>query len=130
MNGRFRAFAIALVAGLALAGCGGGDTPGGVAADEEESPLFKAIESGNLDKVREELTANPALLNQPQGRLGWTPLHKAAASDQVEVARFLLENGAEPNPNDIFNQTPYEAAVDAGASQEMMDTLESFGAED
>jgi ankyrin repeat protein len=69
-------------------------------------------------------------MNQPQGTLGWTPLHKAAATDQVEVAQLLLENGAAVNAPDTFGQTPLVVAKDTGASKEMLKLLKDHGADD
>jgi hypothetical protein len=37
----------------------------------------------------------------PYYRYGWTPLHRAAQSNYKDVARALLEHGAEANRIDL-----------------------------
>lgn len=97
---------------------------------EEQSDLFLAIEKGDLDAVREAISANPALVNQGEGSFRWTPLHKAAATDQVEIARLLLENGANVNAFDALRMTPLVVALDVGASDEFCELLRSAGGDD
>ena len=56
--------------------------------------LHDAIQSGNLDRVKEEL-ARGAGVNQPD-QMGATPLHDAAWTGNREIALYLLEHGADP----------------------------------
>jgi len=55
--------------------------------------LRQAVQSGNLEAVREEV-ARGANVNEREG-MGATPLHDAAWSGQLEIAAFLIEHGAE-----------------------------------
>ena len=54
--------------------------------------LHDAILSGDLDRVRQEITGG-ANVNQPD-QMGATPLHDVAWSGNLEIARFLLDHGA------------------------------------
>ena len=45
---------------------------------------------------------------------GRTPLHHAAAHMQDEVARFLLERGADPRAEDGHGRPPYQLVPDRG----------------
>lgn len=129
-----RIIAILLVTvsvGSGVTGCGSREVSlGEGAGSEPQSALFSAIEKGDLEAVRQELAGNPALVNQPQGRFFWTPLHKAAATDQVEIARLLLENGANVNAFDALRMTPLVVALDVGASDEFCELLRSAGGDD
>lgn len=128
-----RIIAILLVTvsvGSGVTGCGSREVSlGEGAGSEPQSALFTAIEKGDLEAVRQELAGNPALVNQPQGRFFWTPLHKAAATNQVEIAHFLLENGANVNAFDATRLTPLVVASDAG-HEEMIQLLRSAGGDD
>jgi ankyrin repeat protein len=48
------------------------------------------------------------------GRGGNTPLHAAATTGQLEAARWLLNQGADPNPLDYNQRTPTKVAVESG----------------
>jgi ankyrin repeat protein len=54
---------------------------------------------------------------------GETALHKAVFVDAREVARLLLERGADPNSKDVDNCTPFFSV----RSREMVELLRSFG---
>ena len=51
------------------------------------------------------------------GAGGTTPLHGAAMFDQVEMAEWLLRNGADPNLADYEGKTPFERAQVLGNAQ-------------
>jgi ankyrin repeat protein len=127
---RLASLGLVMAMGMALAACGSREAEVGSGPNIEESALSVAIGSGDLEAVKRELSGNPALLNQPEGPFGLTPLHKAAAADEVEIARFLIENGALVNVPSNLGQTPYSVAMDANASDEMMELLKSYGADD
>jgi cytohesin len=82
-----------------------------VGLDEE---LFEAVGDGNAAKVRELLKrgANPNAKNEH----GWTPLHRAAYRGHADVARLLLEHGADANAKskDSFFPTPLHLAAAVG----------------
>jgi ankyrin repeat protein len=58
--------------------------------------LHEAAALGDLDRVRGAVTLRPSELNAP-GPDGNTPLGSAVRFGNVEVARYLLEQGASPN---------------------------------
>jgi len=62
--------------------------------------LHDAIEKGDLERVRTLLAADPRALNDTAWAVARTPLHVAIRSQRVEVARYLIEQGAEVNARD------------------------------
>lgn len=102
----------------------------GSGPEEAKSALFVAIEAGDVEAVHAELSSNPSLLNQPEGGFAQTPLHKAVRSNQFEIVRYLVENGAEVNLFDNLSRTPLAAAIDTEAAPEIIQILEDFGAVD
>lgn len=70
--------------------------------------LILAATSGNLDQVKSILAANPSFLSGTENQ---TPLGAAVSNNQIEVARFLLEKGADPNAL-TYNSSPLAQALD------------------
>lgn len=71
--------------------------------------LYTAIICGELEEVRRVLSSRPELAHQPGGPRRWTPLlysaytrftHQQTLVHAVEIARVLLDHGA--NPNDFY----------------------------
>lgn len=56
------------------------------------------------------------------------PLHSAAASRQLEIARLLLANGADPNVRQQHDVTPLHSAAHNG-QEEMVQLLLQYGAD-
>jgi len=115
---------------MVLAGCGSATVQMGSGTDEVKSALFTAIEAGDVEKVHAELVRDGSLLNLPEGSLVQTPLHKAVRSNQFEIVRYLVENGAEVNIFDGLSRTPLAAAMDSEVSPEIIALLEEYGAVD
>ena len=87
-----------------------------------DEAFVTAVRSGNLAKVKSLVEANPALVTSSDGR---TPLLYVAVHDaRVDVARFLLDHGADVNVRTGHNQTPLFAA----RSSEMARLLVERGA--
>lgn len=119
-----------VVLGLVMAGCGESAVSLGAAPDEVESVLFQAIGSGDLETVKAEIARDASLLNQPEGGFVQTPLHKSIRANQLEIARYLIESGAEVNVFDNLNRTPLATAMDVEAGPEFIQLLEENGAVD
>lgn len=69
--------------------------------------FMTAVVLGDAGRVREAIARDPAIATSPDTRTGWTPLHVACASrwhrldparapGLAEVARLLLDAGADP----------------------------------
>ena len=69
--------------------------------------------AGNLAKVQKLVTAENVNCRDTQGRNS-TPLHLAAGYNNVEVAEFLLENGADVNAQDKGGLIPLHNAASYG----------------
>lgn len=92
------AVTMALVAALA-----------GAASDQGEE-LREAARRGDVARVRALLDAG--VKPDSPGRHGMTALIVAAAAGQVEIARLLVERGADVNAREtFFNSTPLGAAA-------------------
>jgi hypothetical protein len=103
--------------------------------------LFESIAHGRMERVKEILDLEPALLSV-RDTLGDTPLHVAVWNARVDIAAFLLERKADLNAKDGDGRTPLAGLVDTieacdhegGATPasreflEMKELLERFGA--
>jgi ankyrin repeat protein len=56
--------------------------------------IHAATQAGDLQRVRELLDADPALLNRGD-RSGGTPLHRAVAGSARDIVQLLLDRGAD-----------------------------------
>lgn len=62
-------------------------------------PAHDAARKGDLNKLRELVTANPSVVSSVD-KMGKTPLHVAAANHQLDAAAFLIEHGTDVNAKD------------------------------
>ena len=87
----------------------------------EKTVLVLAIESGDVDAVREaveaagDAEARVKAVNAEEPKTWHSSLHKAASIGTVEVTRLLLDLGADPNAEDIKGRTCLHLACDAYA---------------
>jgi ankyrin repeat protein len=93
--------------------------------------VLEAVQRGDLETVRQKLAAGFDV--NAQNKTGSTPLSMAVAVDQREIAKFLIEHGADPNIATNEGLTPLHCAqtpesvralVAAGAR---IDTRERYG---
>jgi ankyrin repeat protein len=78
-----------------------------------ETPLMMASIEGNLPLVKNLVLSHKAQLDH----IGWTPLHYACAKGHLEVAQFLVANGAIVDSLSVGNTTPLMMAVQSGNEQ-------------
>lgn len=71
--------------------------------------IHQAAASGDLDKVKALLKADATLVNA-RDENGSTPLHMACLRYKVAVANYLLDNGADVNARNKWEQTPLHGA--------------------
>lgn len=71
--------------------------------------IHNAAAAGDLDKVKVLLEADPTLLEARDGR-GNTPLFMACIRYRVDVAYFLIDQGAVVDARNNANQNPLHAA--------------------
>ena len=82
--------------------------------------VHAAAAAADADAVRAHLRADPRLARTRGGPHDWTPLFQvaysrvAAGGDPVEVARLLLDAGADPNEGYLFNGLPTPFTVLTG----------------
>ena len=75
--------------------------------------IIQSVINGNIEVVQFliEKGVNVNQLESYNGNAGgWTALHYAAESGNMNLVRLLLENGADPTQADISGMTPYDSA--------------------
>ena len=72
------------------------------------TPLIEAIAEQNVYKVKAQITAGVNL--EETDSFGQTALHWAAKKESVEIARLLLNAGADPHARDEDGDTPINNA--------------------
>ncbi len=78
--------------------------------------ILAAVDQGEVERVRTLLDAD-SLLAKAVGDHGVTPLHAAAEKDHLEIARLLLESGAELEAETTWGMTPLQWAANMGSQQ-------------
>jgi glyoxylase-like metal-dependent hydrolase (beta-lactamase superfamily II) len=84
-------------------------------APQSTQTIFQAAGSGNLPRVQ-ALVEGDAKAALARNESGLTPLHYAARFNQVRVAEYLLEHGADPNAVARHAGTPLDLAAEAGSA--------------
>ncbi len=90
--------------------------------------IFEAVIAGDLDASKRFLATNSNLLNS-YSRDGFTSLGFAAFFSRTDIAKFLLDQGADPNiaSNNDFKVAPIHSSV-AAKSTEITQMLLDHGA--
>lgn len=88
--------------------------------------VFQSVLEGNLAALRALVEKDPSLLHC-QGKNNNTPLHYAVNAGQVNVVRWLLAKGANPNAINTQQQTPLHIAAYKG-NIEILQALLTMGA--
>lgn len=77
-------------------------------------PICDAAEAGDLAAVAAILDADPGQVHAVSASAStgpFTPLHLAAWQDHLDLARRLLDRGADPNARGEFGMTPLHLAI-------------------
>ena len=98
----------------------------GVIHGAGDSPVTKAVKSGDLSAVRKLISAH-ADVNEPSGDAS-TPLLWAVHKSDLEMARVLIAAGARPDVPNHYGVTPLLEASRTGDAQ-VMDLLLKAGAD-
>jgi ankyrin repeat protein len=89
--------------------------------------LYAAIVCGDLQEVGRILAERPEAAREPGGSRGWTPLlylcytrftHQPTIDNALEIARALLDQGANPNDFYMAGHSEYSALVGAAGEGE------------
>jgi ankyrin repeat protein len=96
---------------------------------EPKLDVFQSCVAGRTSAVLDQIDRDPSLLHA-HSTDGWTPLHLAAFFGQAEVARALLDRGADVNAlsTNQMKNTPLHAAA-AGGKTELVEVLLEHGAD-
>jgi ankyrin repeat protein len=87
--------------------------------------LYTAIVCGNVDEVRRRLAERSEAAREPGGSRNWTPIlylcytrftYRSTLNNALEIARLLIDRGA--NPNDFYAAGDSEYSCLVGAAGE------------
>ena len=92
-----------------------------------ESPRTTDDEDREIRRIQQLIQNSPDLINAPSGDDQLTPLCRAAINDQLRVATFLMNNGANVNLK-TNGKTPLHYAANGGHKR-MVDLLLGRGAD-
>ena len=79
------------------------------------SALLEACKKGDLARIKRLLTPSNVNCTDTSGRHS-SPLHCAAGYNHIEVAKYLLENGADVKIRDKGDLIPLHNAASYGVS--------------
>jgi ankyrin repeat protein len=88
--------------------------------------ILLAAKHGSAEMVGEHLAADPAAVNA-KGEHDKTPLHWAAEKNHLQMAKVLIQAGADINAETTWGSTPLQWAANMG-SREVADLLLEHGA--
>ena len=93
------------------------------------SLAHQAAQDGDLEAIKEHVGNDKKIVNK-QDANGWTPLHEATRGGHLDVVKFLIENGADPNMTTGRNggTTLWWAKQTHEEDHPIIEFLESLGA--
>jgi len=71
-----------------------------------------ACRVGDLELLKSTLQKYPELLNWTDRQLGWSPLYRTVICGHFEIAKYLLEEGADPNHVNKLGESALHQAAD------------------
>jgi ankyrin repeat protein len=86
-----------------------------------ENALMLASFDGELALVKSLVLQKKAAVN----KLGWSPIHYAATNGHLEIAQFLMTNGAQVNALSPSETTPLMMSIGSGNDQLLKYLLEN-----
>lgn len=99
---------------------------GASAKDSKISRQLYPLCRNNKKNFAKMLVAAGANVNQGE-HYGWTALRAAALDKDIELIRFLLEHGANPNSRDVEGYTPFMTIANSGSTEGMQLMLNGAG---
>jgi hypothetical protein len=93
----------------------------------DEEQVVKAVQEGRTGAVKDAIQKNPDLLTWTDFE-GKTLLHHAAAFSATDVAKVLIDAGADPNVRDNDGQSVQDVADEWRANREFQKLMRDAGA--
>ncbi|MFP6612679.1 MAG: ankyrin repeat domain-containing protein [Pirellulales bacterium] len=114
---------------MLLVGCGESQSPELPTAEAPHYPLWKAVENGNIEAVKQHLDAGTDV--NAKDNFGFIPLHLAARRGHKEIAELLIASGAHVNAKRYMSAkytdgTPLDWAI-IGKHSETANLLRKHG---
>ena len=94
----------------------------------DETSLHLAVERGHFEIVRTLLKHNAD--TNAQRDIGFTPLHDASGGTRVDMVQLLLNHGADPNAREMDQETPLHRASSSDIARLLLEQGADLGAED
>ena len=93
----------------------------------KNTPLHDAVQAGDLEKTEAELAGKGKDdINRPETHGGLTPLHIAAKHGYLDIARALLEAGANPSTHDRLGGMTAKAYAVQNGHADVVELLKSY----
>ena len=94
-----------------------------------QTELLAAAQRGDLEGVKVFLKQGDPINQKVESYFGWTPLIAAIYGEQTDVARYLVEAGADVNLADMYGETPLMyAALRGDENVPLVESLIAHGA--
>ena len=77
-----------------------------------EPPFHKLCKEDSIDKIGIMIDQHPELLNLQDQKHGLTFIANAVIYSKLEIVRYLLNKGADPNIKDFVGESPLHLAAD------------------
>lgn len=95
--------------------------------DDEQVALSNAMDTGDVALVKNLIKSGSLNVNEPA--MGWTWLHIAATKNQLEIAKVLVDNGADLSVRHRMTKATPLAQAALSGSTEVVKFLLSKGAD-
>jgi len=99
-----------------------------LAAAASAQELYEAVKAGDLDKVRQIIERDPAIVNIPN-QSGETILFGAVTEAKPDIVAYLLSKGANVNHMNNFHMSPLHLACRRNLPVEIVRLLVEHGAD-